>query len=112
MKTSAVMVGLLVLFLGAPAFAENWVTVFDDEDFGAEVDADSLVRKDDGLVYFTKRTIDRSDGAADCDNRIVYTLKIYAHGGFDYPNWRNEGRSVTPGTLGDDIFRYVCANAY
>jgi hypothetical protein len=107
-KISAVLAGLFVLLYGAPALAENWVTVYEDEDFWADVDADSIVLKDDGLVYFRSRTIDTSDSAANCDTGVMYTIKIHAHGGLDYPNWRNDGRAAIPGTIGGDIFTYVC----
>lgn len=99
--------------LGAsPALAENWVTVVDDE-FGASVDKDSIRRGSDNLVYFTARKIDRSDSAVDCQNRVSYSLKLYITRTIfsDNPNWRNEGRAVQPGTIGDFILQYVCANA-
>lgn len=102
----------LAAFLGSsPALAEDWITLFADEDFGLDVDKDSIRRGTDNLVYYQSRSIDKSDGAADCQNRLLYTIKIHAHGGLDYPNWRNEGRAVEPGTIGETELQYVCANA-
>jgi hypothetical protein len=91
------------------ALAENWVVVVDEE-IGASVDKDSIRRGGDGLVYFTVRYSDKSDAAVNCETATAYTLKLYAMDGYPYPNWRNEGRAVVPGSVGDDVYKYVCAN--
>lgn len=111
MRLAIILIAVAVTFGGSPALAENWVTLFDDEDFGLDVDKDSIRRGTDNLVYFQARAFDKSDRAADCQNRLLYTIKIYAHGGLDYPNWRNEARAVEPGTIGETELQYVCANA-
>jgi hypothetical protein len=92
------------------AHAENWVVVVDEE-IGASVDKDSIRRGSDGLVYFTVEYSEKSDAAVNCDTATAYTLKLYAMSGYDYPNWRNEGRAVVPGSVGDAVYHYVCANA-
>jgi hypothetical protein len=108
MKISAVLAGLLVLLCGAPAAAENWVTVVDYDEFWGDVDIDSIEARSDGLVYFRERTSDVSDSAVNCRTGMTYTLKLYVHGGLDYPNWRTEGRAAIPGSIGGEIFEYVC----
>jgi hypothetical protein len=107
---------IIVLALGlcaSPAYAEQWVTVFDSEELEiyAMVDRDSIRRGSDGLIYFTADSSDKSDEAADCRSRTLYTLKIHVHGGMEIPNWRAEGRAVVPGSAGEAILNYVCANA-
>jgi len=92
------------------AHAENWVVVVDEE-IGASVDKDSIRRGSDGLVYFTVEYADKSDEAVNCATRTAYTIKLYAMDGYNYPNWRNEGRPIIPGSVADAVFQYVCANA-
>lgn len=103
----------LVMMLGASlALAENWVIVVNDFG-GISVDKDSIRLGSDHLVYFTKRTNNnRRDSAVDCQNRVDYSLKLYVRAIIiDNPNWRNEGQAIQPGTNGDLILQYVCANA-
>ena len=92
------------------AHAENWVVVVDEE-IGASVDKDSIKRGSDGLVYFTVEYADKSDAAVNCDTATAYTIKLYVMDGYNYPNWRKEGRAVVPGSVGDAVYKYVCANA-
>jgi len=92
------------------AHAENWVVVVDEE-IGASVDTDSIRRGSDGLVYFTVEYSDKSDEAVNCETAMSYTIKLYVMGGYDHPNWRNEGRAIVPGSVGDAVYQYVCANA-
>ena len=91
------------------AHAENWVVVVDDV-IGASVDKDSIRRGDDGLVYFTAEFADKSDEAVNCETATTYMIKLYAMDGYEYPNWRNEGRAIVPDSVGDPVFKYVCAN--
>lgn len=92
------------------AFAENWVTVYDDDPIWATVDADSVHRGDDGLVYFQSEGGDRADQAADCERNILYTIKIYAMDGLDIADWREKGQPVVSGSAGEAILRYACAH--
>lgn len=106
--------GLAIGLCGTQAIAENWVTVFDDEEneMWASVDKDSIRRGTDNLVYFTSDNgAGKSDRATDCSNRTMYTLKLYVMGGIDYPNWRNDGRAVVSGSIGEAELQYACANA-
>jgi len=96
---------------GSQALAENWVTVFEDEPIWASVDKDSIRRGDDNLVYFRSDGPDKADRAADCQKRVTYTLKLYVMDGYDYPNWRNDGRAVVEGSAGEAELQYACANA-
>lgn len=112
MKNACAAFACLTLLLSAqPAQAENWVTVADDEDFWIDVDADSIHRGSDGLVYYRERTLDTADMAVDCARRITYTIKIYVHGGLEYPNWREQGSEVVSGSIGEMAVNYVCARA-
>ena len=92
------------------AHAENWVVVVDEE-IGASVDEDSIRRGSDGLVYFTVEYSEKSDAAVNCGTATAYTLKLYVMDGYDYPNWRNEGRAIVPDSVGRAVYEYVCANA-
>src|SRR5262245_33709948 len=110
MKRARGSVALVLALYSSQAFAENWVTVLDDEDVWLDVDKDSIRRGSDNLVYFQSSGIDKADNAADCQNRLLYTLKIYVHGGLDYPDWRNDGRAVVAGSVGEAELQFVCAN--
>ncbi|MEQ1755815.1 MAG: hypothetical protein ABL973_16965 [Micropepsaceae bacterium] len=92
------------------AHAANWVVVVDDV-IGASVDKDSIRRGSDGLVYFTVEYSEKSDAAVNCETATAYTIKLYVMDGYNYPNWRNEGRAVIPESVGDAVYKYVCANA-
>ena len=109
-----ILASLLALAVFAPsqALAENWVVVV-DEQIGASVDTDSIRKGDDGLVYFTAKYADKSDAAVNCETATTYTLKLYIPGMdvYDHPNWRNEGRAIVPDSVGDAVFKYVCAIA-
>ena len=102
-------IAMLVLTATA-AQAENWVVVVDDV-IGASVDKDSIRRGGDGLVYFTVRYADKSDAAVNCETATAYTIKLYVMDGYNYPNWRDEGRPIVPGSVGDGVYKYVCAIA-
>lgn len=104
----ASIISTLVLTATA-AQAENWVVVVDEE-IGASVDKDSIRRGSDGLVYFTVVYSSKSDAAVNCDTATSYTLKLYVMDGYTYPNWRDEGSPIIPGSVGDDVYKYVCAN--
>lgn len=106
-----ISIALVVALSSSQALAENWVTL-DSDPFGASVDKDSIRRGDDGLVYFTGNSgAGKGDYAADCQQRITYTLKLYVMDGIDYPDWRADGSAVVPDTIGDRQLQYACANA-
>jgi hypothetical protein len=91
------------LFLAIPAaHAENWVRVIDDGEEYTEVDADSIRKKDDGLVYYyVQNDILETTAAADCEQHILYVIgKI--------ENWRSRGHKVP---AGDPELDFVCARA-
>jgi len=114
MKLAKLLIGLAVALCAGQAAAETWVTVFDDEEseMWAAVDKDSIRRGADNLVYFTSNNgAGKSDRAADCNSRTLYSLKLYVMGGIDYPNWRNDGRPVVSGSIGEAELQYACANA-
>ncbi|WP_309662800.1 hypothetical protein [Sphingomonas sp.] len=113
MTLEKILIGLAVGLCAGQAAAENWVTVFDDaeNEMWAAVDKDSIRRGADGLVYYTSDTGGKGDRAADCNNRILYTLKLYVMNGIDYPNWRSDGRAAVAGSIGEAELQYACANA-
>ncbi|WP_309661276.1 hypothetical protein [Sphingomonas sp.] len=113
MTLAKIFMGLAVGFCATSVSAENWVTVFDDDqsEIWMAVDKDSVHRGADGLVYFVSDGPDKADRAADCNSRTLYTLKLYVMDGIAYPNWRNEGRAVVTGSAGEAEFQYACANA-
>jgi hypothetical protein len=113
MKKLTIAVGISALLWSGLAGAENWVTVFDDEqaEISGSVDKDSIRRGADNLVYYTSNGADKADKAADCKNRIAFTLKLYVMNGIDYPDWRKDGRPVVPGSVGDAMLQFACANA-
>ena len=109
MRLSRASIVATLALTATVAHAENWVVVVDDE-IGASVDKDSIRRGSDGLVYYTYEGGEKADAAANCDTRTTYTIKLYAMGGMDQTNWRNEGRQVVPGSVGEAVLQYVCAN--
>jgi hypothetical protein len=112
MKSARLSIAVAIALGSSPALAENWVTLSaEDDEFDFSVDKDSIHRGSDGLVYYKSMGFDVADSAADCQNRLLYTIKIYAHGGLDYPNWRKDGRAVGAGTNGEAELQYVCANS-
>lgn len=113
MKLATLLTGLAIGLCASQAVAENWVTVFDDGNgaMWATVDKDSIRRGADGLVYYTSDSGGKGDHAADCNNRILYTLKLYVMNGINYPNWRNDGSAVVPRSIGEAELQYACANA-
>ena len=110
MRLSVSFIIATLVLTATTAKAENWVVVL-DEVIGASVDKDSIRRGSDGLVYFTVRYASRSDAAVNCETATSYTIKLYEMDGYNFPNWRNEGRPVVPGSPGDAVYQYVCANA-
>jgi hypothetical protein len=113
MTLGKIPIGLAVGLCASQAVAENWVTVFEDRNgaMWATVDKDSIRRGADGLVYYTSDSGGKGDRAADCNRRILYTLKLYVMNGIDYPNWRNDGSAVVSGSIGEAELQYACANA-
>jgi hypothetical protein len=115
MKILKILVALLLAAPAVQAFAENWVGVaVNDDGASLSVDKDSIRRGNDGLVYYKDDSDgDQSDMAADCVQRLSYTLGtdliIGKH--LDDPNWRSSGKAVQPGSFGEAELKYVCANA-
>lgn len=110
MRLALASIATTLALTATAARAENWVVVVDEE-IGASVDKDSIRRGSDGLVYFTVEYANKADAAVNCNTATAYTIKLYVMDGYDYPNWRSEGRPVTPGSVGDAVYQYVCANA-
>ena len=109
MERLAILSIVLAAALGSTtAFAENWVTVYDDEIF-LDVDKDSIRRGGDNLVYYQLKSMIKTDRAIDCQKRQIYTLKIYDTDGHDFPNWRNEGWNIEANSSAEAELQYVCA---
>jgi len=109
------LAALPLALLASQALAHNWVKVGTDEnEIPRYVDKDSIHRGDYNLVYFIDyyEPLDGPDGedmAVDCPKRLIYLLNFKLDGnGF---NWHDHGDSVDPGTVGEAMLKYVCANA-
>ncbi len=76
-----------------------------------EVDVDSIVARQDGLVAARVRGGELADNLYDCKTRIRYVTRLEVMGGIDYPNWRQNGIAVVPGSIGEKAMEFVCARA-
>lgn len=111
MKISTMLMALPVALLASQAVAETWITVATDEDgIQTSVDKDSIRRGSDGFVYFSDdNDVDGNAAlAVDCQQRVIYLLKGEEN---DYPDWRDHGQAVKPGSIGETELQYACANA-
>ena len=113
------LLGILLIaaplaLLESQAAAENWVKVIPHADFeDYAVDKDSIRRGSDGLVYYTSNGGGKEEAAADCKERVKYTLKLYdmRDQPMEFSDWRQRGRPVVADSVGEAIFNYACANA-
>jgi len=107
------LAALPIVLLSSQVLAHNWVNVGTDEDqISRYVDEDSIHGGDYKLVYFIQyyEPLDGPDGqdmAVDCQKRVMYAVKLDGKG----VNWHDHGDSVDPGTIGEAMLKYVCANA-
>lgn len=111
MSLARISIVLAASLCCSQALAEDWVTVFEDDIFWLDVDKDSIRRGTDSLVYYQLKSLDKTDRAVDCQNRMIYTLKIYADGGQDFPDWRKEGWAADSLSSAKAELEYVCTNA-
>jgi hypothetical protein len=97
--------------VATPAHAENWVMAVDDGPYWMEVDVDSISARQDGLVAARVRGGELADTVYDCKAKIRYVTRLEVMGGIDYPNWRENGSSIVPGSIGEKAMEFVCARA-
>ena len=93
------------------ALAENWVTLGSmGQGTSFRVDKDSIQRGSDGLVRFTDDNsfLGKSDEAVDCQRHLTYVVGDH---GEENAHWRDRGRAVTAGSVGQISLDYACANA-
>jgi hypothetical protein len=111
MKIWGMLAAVPLALIASQALAVSWITVATDEDgIQTRVDKDSIRRGSDGFVYFSddEDVMGRGDLAVDCQQRMIYTLKDEE---YDFPDWRNHGQTVKPGSFGETELQYACANA-
>lgn len=118
MKPAKVSIVLAAVFGSSQALAGNWVT--HEGPLWFRIDKDTIRRGNDNLVYYrSQSSMFELDNAVDCKKRVYFTLKRlvpenlkqYMPEDTVYPNWRNDGRAVVPGSVGEAELQYVCANA-
>jgi hypothetical protein len=98
--------------IATPAHAENWVMAVDDVDFAIEVDVDTIVARQDGLVAVrTREGGEVIHQLYDCKARLSFTTRTEAMGGIDYPDWRKSAKPVVPGSIGETALEFICARA-
>jgi hypothetical protein len=101
--------------LASQALAENWVALaFGNHGGHISIDKDSIRRGSDGLVYFNVEQLANGSyfaQATDCPRRKIYTISMDFGGHLDYPNWRDQGRTVMSGSEHEAELQYACANA-
>ena len=110
-KTLSVLAVVPIALLGSQALAENWVTLGSmGQGTSFSIDKDSIQRASDGLVHYTDNNslLGKSDKAADCQQRMSY---VVGDNGEVYAKWRDHGRAVEPGSIGEIELQYACANA-
>lgn len=107
----AVTVGICLFWIISAAYAENWVVVYETEDYDViAVDVDSIRKGDYGLVYYTAGDTSGGDFdvAVDCQKRIIYFINVYDY--YD-SNWISNGYEIVPGTNGAIETDFVCSRA-
>jgi hypothetical protein len=98
-----------LLFLTSAAHAENWL----DTGHITLIDADSIQKKPDGLVYYNERQKYPDDpadnppstGAYDCEKGIGYSSYSVKY----EKDWHSKGVKTKPGTMGEDLLKFVCS---
>ncbi len=109
-STKAVLaVGFCLLWNVSAAHAENWVRIVsnpDDDPSFADVDVDSILKGDDGLVYYRGREdMGVSPSAVDCQKQIFYVI------GDGSGDWKSSPYPIKPGTDTAKEADFVCSRA-
>jgi hypothetical protein len=96
MKYVLMAVILLSGWSATAAYAQNWVRVADNpggDPAYVEIDADSIYKGEDGLVYFDAQDdMGVSASAINCQDRIYY---VVGSGSWD---WKASPYTIRPGT--------------
>lgn len=106
---TALVTGFFLVWMASPAQAENWVRVVDnpggDPSF-VEIDVDTILRGEDGLVYFDAQDdMGISASAVDCQERIYYVV------GNNIPDWKSHPYSIKAGSNTAKEADFVCSRA-
>lgn len=110
MRVATKSIVLAVALGSSQALAENWVPIYESDVLFLDVDEDSIRRGGDNLVYYQLKSLVATDRAVDCQNRLMYTLKIYGNGGETFPDWRNEGFAIEANSSFEAELEFVCAD--
>ena len=120
MNPLPIIVGVLLIASASMAHAENWVDTHHD----ILIDVDSIRQASDGLVYYLSKsrsydmdsngnpagtswgTADKA--AFDCRQRISYSSYSIEY----EADWRSKGEAVRPGTMGAELFDFVCSRVH
>ncbi len=92
------------LFLNiSAAHAAKWVNT----GHNILIDVDSIRKAADGLVYYNDLSelypeLGPSTRAYDCQKGISY----YS---LTDPNWKSKGNKIMPGTMGNELLKFVCS---
>ena len=111
MKISKILISATIVLVSSQALAENWIVLGSmGQGTSFSVDKDSIRRGSDGLVRFTTNNslLGKGDEAADCQKRLTYAVGDHGH---EYANWRDHGRAIKAGSIGEIDLQYVCANS-
>jgi len=100
-------VGFCLVWIIPSAHAENWVRVVSspgEERSFLDVDVDSILKGDDGLVYYrTQEDMGISPTAVDCQQRVYYVI------GDGSRDWRSNGYPIEPGSETAQEADFVCS---
>ncbi|HXV18755.1 MAG TPA: hypothetical protein VD883_01620 [Candidatus Omnitrophota bacterium] len=103
------MAGFSIIWIASSAQAENWVGVVNNpggDPAYINVDVDSILRRDDGLVYFdVEDDMGISASAVDCQEQIYYVI------GNNMPDWKSHPYQIKPGTNTAKEADFVCSRA-
>lgn len=99
--------GFCLVWTALPAHAENWVRVISNpggDPSHIDIDVDSILKGNDGLVYFDAQDdMGISPSAVDCQQGIYYVV------GNNRPNWKSQPYAIQPGTGPAQEADFVCS---
>ena len=103
----ALTVGFCLVWIMPSAHAETWVRVVSNpggDPSSIDIEADSIRKGDDGLVYFDAQDdMGISPSAVDCQQRIYYVV------GNARPDWRSQKYPIKPGSNTAKEADFVCS---
>jgi hypothetical protein len=102
----SIVVALPLALLASQALAETWIPIADT---GIRVDRDTMLRGNDGLIYFTDNIRMSGDStgvteklAMDCSRHWTFVLRP--------DGTLSAGSAIEANSIEDAEFKYVCGN--